>query len=58
MTERPGLRKGAAAFFFAATWIALIVAVIGGVGTLPIILHAIAAALGLVAVVIAWRNPV
>ncbi len=57
MTDRPGLRKGAAIFFFAATWTALIVAVIGEVGTPQLILHAIAAGLGLVALVIAFRRP-
>lgn len=54
---RRGIRKSYAAFFFAATWIALALAIVFEVGTLPIVLHAIIAALGLVAVVIAWRTP-
>jgi Flp pilus assembly protein TadB len=59
MTERRrGFRKPVAAFFFAATWLALIFAIVTDTGTLPIVLHALAAVLGLAAVVIAWRWPV
>jgi hypothetical protein len=55
--HRPGLRKSYAAIFFAATWIALIIAIVFGVDTVALVLHAIAAGLGLLAVVIAWRPP-
>jgi hypothetical protein len=55
---RRGMRKSYAAFFFAATWIALIIAIVFGVDTPALILHAVAAALGVVAVVIAWRGPI
>ncbi len=56
--RRPRLRKGYALIFFAATWIALILAIVFDVGTAAIVLHAVAAALGVVAIVIAWRWPV
>lgn len=56
--RRPQLRKSYALIFFAATWIALIVAIVFNVGTTAIVLHSIAAALGVLAVVIAWRRPV
>jgi hypothetical protein len=55
--RRRGFSKPVAAFFFAATWIALIIAIIFGVDTDALVLHAIAAALGLAALVIAWRGP-
>jgi hypothetical protein len=56
MQSRSTISKKVAAFFFAATWIALIVAIIFGVDTDALVLHAITAALGLIAVVIAWRG--
>jgi Flp pilus assembly protein TadB len=53
--RRRGLRRSYAALFFGATWIALIVAIIFGIDTGALALHVIAAALGLVALVIAFR---
>jgi hypothetical protein len=51
------MRKSYAAFFFVATWIALLAAIVFGVDTDALVLHAVAAALGVVALVIAWRGP-
>lgn len=49
------LSKPVAAFFCAATILALIVEIVFVGATVPLVLHAILAALGITAVVMAWR---